>query len=63
MAPYFWNKFIVSYYESIEETAIDEAQTVHKNISDFCKEHGVSGNKANLAAVCAEEILRIRIKK
>lgn len=139
VAPYLWNKFIVSYYESIEETAIasfvtflenavavlpatfvgiyiwkqidgigingiaagfvaaeiitviaawifrkikykkssfyivpdknsginldfsikstiDEAQTVHRKISDFCKEQGVSGNKANLAAVCAEEM-------
>ena len=139
VAPYLWNKFIVSYYESIEETAIasfvtflenavavlpatfvgiyiwkqidgigingiaagfvaaeiitviaawifrkikykkssfyivpdknsginldfsikstiDEAQIVHRKISDFCKEQGVSGNKANLAAVCAEEM-------
>lgn len=137
--PYLWNKFIVSYYESIEETAIasfvtflenavavlpatfvgiylwkqidgigingiavgfvvteiitviaawiyrkvkyknstfyivpeknpginldfsikstmDETQNVHRKIIEFCKEQGVSGNKANLAAVCAEEM-------
>lgn len=137
--PYLWNKFIVSYYESIEETAIasfvtflqnavvvlpatfagiliwkqidgigidgiaagfvvtefvtviatwifrkikhknasfyivpdenpginldfsikstmDEAMVVHTRIMEFCKEKGVSGKKANLAAVCAEEM-------
>ena len=137
--PYLWNKFIVSYYETIEETAIasfvtflenavvvlpatfagiliwkqidgigidgiaigfvatelitviaawifrkikhknssfyivpdknpgtnldfsikstmEEAQTVPVKIMEFCKEKGVSGNKANLAAVCAEEM-------
>ena len=137
--PYLWNKFIVSYYETIEETAIasfvtflenavvvlpatfagilvwkqidgigidgiaigfvatefitviaawifrkikhknssfyivpdknpgtnldfsikstmEEAQTVPVRIMEFCKENGVSGNKANLAAVCAEEM-------
>ena len=137
--PYLWNKFIVSYYESIEETAIasfvtflenavvvlpatfvgiylwkqidgigidgiaagfvateiitaiaawifrkikhkntsfyivpdknpgtnldfsikstmEEAQNVNRRIMDFCKKNGVSGNKANLAAVCAEEM-------
>ena len=137
--PYLWNKFIISYYESIEETAIasfvtflenavvilpatyvgicifkqiygtgvdgiaagfvateiitviagwifrkikhkntsfyivpdknpgvnldfsikstmEEAQTVNRRIMEFCKENGVSANKANLAAVCAEEM-------
>ena len=137
--PYLWNKFTVSYYESIEETAIasfvtflenavvvlpvtfigiclwkqvdgigidgiavgfvvteiitviaawifrkikhkntsfyivpdknpgtnldfsikstmEEAGTVNRRIMDFCKENKVSGNKANLAAVCAEEM-------
>ena len=137
--PYLWNKFIVSYYETIEETAIasfvtflenavvvlpatfagiliwkqidgvgidgiaigfvatelitviaawifrkikhknstfyivpdknpginldfsikstmEEAQTVPVKIMEFCRENGVSGNKANLAAVCAEEM-------
>lgn len=137
--PYLWNKFIVSYYESIEETAIasfvtflenavvvlpatlagiliwkqidgigidgiavgfvatelitviaawifrkikhkhssfyivpdenpginldfsikstmEETPIVHTRIMDFCKEKGVPGNKANLAAVCAEEM-------
>ena len=137
--PYLWNKFIVSYYETIEETAIasfvtflenavvvlpatfagiliwkqidgigidgiaigfvatelitviaawifrkikhknssfyivpdknpgtnldfsikstmEEAQAVPVKIMEFCKENGVSGNKANLAAVCAEEM-------
>lgn len=139
VAPYLWNKFIVSYYESIEETAIasfvtflenavavlpatfagiyiwkqidgigingiaagfvateiitviaawifrkikykkstfyivpdknpgtnldfsikstmEEAQNVNRKIMEFCKEKGVSGKKANLAAVCAEEM-------
>lgn len=137
--PYLWNKFIVSYYESIEETAIasfvtflenavvvlpatfagiliwkqidgigidgiavgfvatelitviaawifrkikhphstfyivpdnnpginldfsiksamEEASVVHTRIMEFCREKGASGNKANLAAVCAEEM-------
>lgn len=137
--PYLWNKFITSYYESIEETAIasfvtllenaavvlpatfvgiylwkqvdgsgingiaagfvateiitviaawifrkskhkntsfyivpdknpginldfsirstmDEAAVVHKKIVEFCREKNVSSNKANLAAVCAEEM-------
>ena len=137
--PYLWNKFIVSYYESIEETAIasfvtflenavvvlpatfagiliwkqidgigidgiavgfvatelitviaawifrkikhphstfyivpdnnpginldfsiksamEEASVVHTRIMEICREKGVSGNKANLAAVCAEEM-------
>ena len=137
--PYLWNKFTVSYYESIEETAIasfvtflenavvvlpatfigiclwkqidgigidgiaagfvateiitviaawifrkikhkntsfyivpdknpgtnldfsikstmEDAQKVNRRIMDFCKENGVSGNRANLAAVCAEEM-------
>lgn len=137
--PYLWNKFIVSYYESIEETVIasfvtflenavvilpatfvgiyifkeiygtgidgiaagfvvteiitviagwifrkmkhknstfyivpdknpgvnldfsikstmEEAQVVNRRILEFCKEKGVSANKANLAAVCAEEM-------
>lgn len=139
VAPYLWNKFIISYYESIEETAIasfvtflenavavlpatfigiyiwkqidgigidgiaigfvateiitviaalifrkikhknstfyivpdknpginldfsikstmEEAGTVNRKILDFCKKNNVSGNKANLAAVCAEEM-------
>ena len=138
-APYLWNKFMVSYYESIEETSIasfvtlfenavvllpvtfvgifvwkqidgigidgiaagfvateiitavaacifrkirhkntsfyivpdknpginldfsikstmEEAQTVHKRIIEFCQEQGASKSKANLAAVCAEEM-------
>ena len=137
--PYLWNKFITSYYESIEETAIasfvtllenaavvlpatfvgiylwkqvdgsgingiaagfvateiitviaawifrkskhkntsfyivpdknpginldfsirstmDEAAVVHKKIVEFCREKNISSNKANLAAVCAEEM-------
>ena len=137
--PYLWNKFIVSYYESIEETAIasfvtflenavavlpatfvgiylwkqidgigingiavgfvatelitviaalifrrlkhknstfyivsdknpginldfsikstmEEAGAVNRKIMYFCKENGVSGKRANLAAVCAEEM-------
>ena len=137
--PYLWNKFIVSYYESIEETVIasfvtflenaviilpatfvgiyifkeiygtgidgiaagfvvteiitviagwifrkmkhknstfyivpdknpgvnldfsikstmEEAQIVNRRILEFCKEKRVSANKANLAAVCAEEM-------
>ena len=137
--PYLWNKFIVSYYETIEETAIasfvtflenavvvlpatfagiliwkqidgigidgiavgfvatelitviaawifrkikhphstfyivpdknpginldfsikstmEEASVVHTRIMEFCREKEVSGNKANLAAVCAEEM-------
>ena len=139
VAPYLWNKFIISYYESIEETTIasfvtflenavavlpatfigiyiwkqidgigidgiaigfvateiitviaalifrkikhknstfyivpdknpginldfsikstmEEAGTVNRKIMDFCKKNNVSGNKANLAAVCAEEM-------
>ena len=139
VAPYLWNKFIISYYESIEETAIasfatflenavvvlpatlvgilvwkqidgigidgiaagfvateiitavaacifrkirhkntsfyivpdknpginldfsikstmEEAQTVHKRIIEFCQEQGASKSKANLATVCAEEM-------
>ena len=139
VAPYLWNKFIISYYESIEETAIasfvtflqnavavlpatfvgiyiwkqidgigtngiaagfvateiitviaawifrkikykkstfyivpdqnpginldfsikstmEEAQNVNRKIMEFCKEKGVPGTKANLAAVCAEEM-------
>ena len=139
VVPYLWNKFTVSYYESIEETAIasfitflenavavlpatfigifiwkqidgigtngigvafvateiitliaawifrkikhknstfyivpdqnpgtnldfsikstmEEAGTVNRKILEFCKENGVSGNRANLAAVCAEEM-------
>ena len=137
--PYLWNKFIISYYESIEETVIasfvtflenaviilpatfvgiyifkeiygtgidgiaagfvvteiitviagwifrkmkhknstfyivpdknpgvnldfsikstmEEAQIVNRRILEFCKEKRVSANKANLAAVCAEEM-------
>lgn len=137
--PYLWNKFIISYYESIEETVIasfvtflenaviilpatfvgiyifkeiygtgidgiaagfvvteiitviagwifrrmkhknstfyivpdknpgvnldfsikstmEEAQIVNRRILEFCKEKGASANKANLAAVCAEEM-------
>ena len=139
VVPYLWNKFTVSYYESIEETAIasfvtflenavavlpatfigisiwkqidgigtngigvafvatevitliaawifrkikhknstfyivpdqkpgtnldfsikstmEEAGAVNRKILEFCKENGVSGNRANLAAVCAEEM-------
>lgn len=139
VVPYLWNKFMVSYYESIEETAIasfvtflqnaivvlpatlagiliwrqidgigidgiavgfvvtevvtaiaayvfrkikhkgstfyivpdknpginldfsikstmDEAQDVNKKIIEFCRENNISAKKANLAAVCAEEM-------
>ena len=139
VVPYLWNKFTVSYYESIEETAIasfvtflqnavavlpatfvgiylwkqidgigtngiaagfvateiitviaawcfrkikhknsdfyivpdknpgvnmdfsikstmEEAETVNRKIMEFCKENGLSGKKANLAAICAEEM-------
>lgn len=139
VVPYLWNKFMVSYYESIEETAIasfvtflqnaivvlpatlagiliwrqidgigidgiavgfvvtevvtaiaayvfrkikhkgstfyivpdknpginldfsikstmDEAQDVNKKIIEFCRENNISSKKANLAAVCAEEM-------
>lgn len=139
VVPYLWNKFTVSYYESIEETAIasfvtflenavavlpatfigisiwkqidgigtngigaafvateiitliaawifrkikhknstfyivpdqnpginfdfsikstmEEAGAVNRKILEFCKENGVSGNRSNLAAVCAEEM-------
>ena len=40
---------------SIKST-MEEAGTVNRRIMDFCKENKVSGNKANLAAVCAEEM-------
>ena len=40
---------------SIKST-MDEAAIVPTKIMEFCKENGVSGNKANLAAVCAEEM-------
>lgn len=40
---------------SIKST-MDEAVIVPTKIMEFCKENGVSGNKANLAAVCAEEM-------
>lgn len=40
---------------SIKST-LDESKDVHKKIKEFCVENGVSGNKANLAAVCAEEM-------
>ena len=40
---------------SIKST-MEEAQTVHKRIIEFCQEQGVSKSKANLAAVCAEEM-------
>ena len=40
---------------SIKST-LDESQDVHKKIKEFCMENGVSGKKANLAAVCAEEM-------
>ena len=139
VTPYLWNKFIVSYYETIEETAIasfvtflenavavlpatfagiyiwkqidgigingiatgfvvteiatviaawifrkikhknasfyivpdknpgvnldfsikstmEEAGTVNRKIVDFCRENKVSSKRANLAAVCAEEM-------
>ena len=139
VAPYLWNKFMVSYYESIEKTSIasfvtflenalivlpttlagvliwkqidgigidgiavgfviseiitvlaayvfrkikykkssfyiipkenpginldfsiqsimDEAQKVHREIMSFCSENKISNKKANLAAVCAEEM-------
>ena len=35
---------------------MEEAGTVNRKILDFCKKNNVSGNKANLAAVCAEEM-------
>ena len=31
VAPYLWNKFIISYYESIEETAIASFVTFLEN--------------------------------
>lgn len=40
---------------SIKST-MEEAGTVNRKIMDFCKKNNVSGNKANLAAVCAEEM-------
>ena len=40
---------------SIKST-MEEAQNVNKKIMEFCKENGVSAKKANLAAVCAEEM-------
>ena len=40
---------------SIKST-MEEAQIVNRRILEFCKEKGVSANKANLAAVCAEEM-------
>ena len=40
---------------SIKST-LDESKDVHKKIKEFCVDNGVSGNKANLAAVCAEEM-------
>ena len=35
---------------------MEEAGAVNRKILEFCKENGVSGNRANLAAVCAEEM-------
>ena len=40
---------------SIKST-MEEAETVHKKIIEFCQEQGASKSKANLAAVCAEEM-------
>lgn len=40
---------------SIKSTQ-EEVQDVHKKIKEFCTENGVSGSRANLAAVCAEEM-------
>ena len=40
---------------SIRST-MDEAVVVHKKIVEFCREKNISSNKANLAAVCAEEM-------
>ena len=40
---------------SIRST-MDEAAVVHKKIVEFCREKNISSNKANLAAVCAEEM-------
>ena len=40
---------------SIKST-MEEAGAVNRKILEFCKENGVSGNRANLAAVCAEEM-------
>ena len=37
-------------------SSMDETQNVHHKIIEFCREKGVSANKANLAAVCAEEM-------
>ena len=37
-------------------SSMDETQNVHRKIIEFCRERGVSANKANLAAVCAEEM-------
>ena len=35
---------------------MDEAQKVHREIMSFCSENKISNKKANLAAVCAEEM-------
>lgn len=40
---------------SIQST-MDEAQKVHREIMSFCSENKISNKKANLAAVCAEEM-------
>ena len=40
---------------SIKST-MDEAQDVNKKIIEFCRENNISAKKANLAAVCAEEM-------
>ena len=40
---------------SIKST-MEEAETVNRKIMEFCKENGLSGKKANLAAICAEEM-------
>lgn len=39
VAPYLWNKFIISYYESIEETAIASFVTFLENAWQFCLQH------------------------
>lgn len=40
---------------SIQST-MDEAQKVHREIMSFCSENKIPNKKANLAAVCAEEM-------
>ena len=45
----------INFDFSIKST-MEEAGAVNRKILEFCKENGVSGNRSNLAAVCAEEM-------